>query len=263
MGVPRPRGGRPDPERDAAMRPPADGVRLCARFSIATNRLKYCGPSDAEPLLYRAIVDRVGIGGAGTALLQFEALEPYLMAIGSKHGLEPLDREVVEAYWIGNGLLDGFTRDDFRSILVALGKRGLPRSVAARLERRLPRHPLPHHLFHVGFVGVGAVTGHVETTVPNMESCRPAWARVVKKTNASLVVEKPALAMEDGALALGPAAQETVAYDPRILPKVKAGDHVALHWGWPALVLQPLQLKALKEYTARALEAANEALRAA
>ncbi len=245
------------------MRTVAHGVRLCARFSIATNRLRYCGPSDAEPLLYRAIVRGEGTGDAGKALLRFEALEPYLMAIGSKHGLEPLDREVVEAYWIGNDLLDGFTRDDFRSILVALGKRGLPRSLAARLERRLPRHPLPHHLFHVGFVGVGAVTGHVETTLPNMESCRPSWARVVRKTKDALVVEKPALTMEDGGLALGPVANETVVYDALLLPKVRRGDHVALHWGWPALVLAPLQLKALKEYTARALDAANEALRAA
>lgn len=239
------------------------GVQLCARFSIATNRLKYCGPADAEPSLYRTIVEGADLGASAAALLRFEALEPYLLAIASRHGYDPLDHEVVEAYWIGNRLLDAFTRDDFREIIIALSGRGLPRSVAERLVARLPAHPIPHHAFHVSFVGVGAVTGHVETTVPNMESCRPAWARVAKVGEGSLVVEKPALTMEGGRLALGPPAQRTVKYDPRTLPKVRAGDHVALHWNWPALVLSPAQLEGLKEYTARSLEAANEALRTA
>jgi hypothetical protein len=238
------------------------GVQLAARFSIATNRLKFCGPADAEPSLYRTIVEGRDLAASSEALLRFEALEPYLLAIGAKHGYEPLDHDVVEAYWIGNRLLDAFTRDDFRQILVALSERGLPRAVAERLAARVPEHPIPHHAFHVTFVGVGAVTGHVETTVPNMESCRPAWARVSRVSKDSLVVEKPSLAMDDGRLLLGPSTLHTVKYDPRILRRVKAGDHVALHWGWPALVLSSAQLEWVKEYTARSLEAANEALRA-
>ncbi len=238
------------------------GVQLAARFSIATNRLKYCGPADAEPTLYRAIVEGTGLEAAEQVLSRFEALEPYLRAIAEKHGRDPFDREVVEAYWIGNSLLDAFTREDFAALLDRLVGRGLPKPFATQLASRLPRHPLPHHMFHVAFVGVGMVTGHVETTLPNMESCRPGWGEVLRVDEGSLTIEKIPLEAEKGHLGLGPPKEETLAYDPRVLPGVRLGDHVAIHWGWPALKLEPPQLEKLKQYTARSLEAANEALAA-
>ncbi len=236
------------------------GVQLAARFSIATNRLKYCGPADAEPALFRTIVDGTDLDASRTALLKFEALEPYLTAIAAKHGLDPLDADVVEAYWIGNELLEDFTRDDFRGILDVLAHRGLPRSMAEAFAAHLPERPLPHHTFHVGFVGVGNVTGHVKTTLPNMEACRPAWARVLHAAGGKLEVEKPALAYDRGRLRIGAAVRETLAYDRRFLPAVRKGDHVALHWNWPALKLTDGQLTNLKEYTLRSLDAASEAL---
>ncbi len=236
------------------------GVQLAARFSIATNRLKYCGPAEAEPALFRTIVKGKDLSDSRELLLRFEALEPYLTAIAAKHGLDPLDHDVVEAYWIGNELLDDFTREDFRGILDVLARRGLPKSMADAFAAHLPQRPLPHHVFHVSYVGVGNVTGHVKTTLPNMEACRPAWARVLRVLGAELEVEKPALAYDRGRLHVGAAVREKVAYDPLVLPKVEEGDHVALHWNWPALVLEDRQLANLKEYTERSLASANEAL---
>ncbi len=236
------------------------GVQLAARFSLATNRLKYCGPAEAEPVLFRTIVEGKDLEASRTNLLRFEALEPYLAAIAAKHGLDPLDHDVVEAYWIGNELLDDFTREDFRGILDALTHRGLPRTMAETFAAHLPQRPIPHHTFHVSFVGVGNVTGHVKTTLPNMEACRPAWARVLRVAKRELEVEKPALTYTRGRLAVGGSVRESLAYDPRILPKVRKGDAVAVHWNWPALVLSDGQLANLKAYTERSLAAADEAL---
>ncbi len=238
------------------------GVQLAARFSIATNRLKYCGPADAEPALFRTITEGKDFDASRTALLRFEALEPYLTAIAAKHGKDPLDHDVVEAYWIGNDLLDGLTRKDFRGILETLTRRGLPRTMADALAAHLPDRPLAHHAFHVSYVGVGNVTGHVKTTLPNMESCRPAWARVLRVAKGELEIEKPPLAYEGGRLRIGKPVRETVAFDPRVLPGVAKGDHVALHWNWPALALTDGQLVNLKEYTERSLTAASDALAA-
>ncbi len=236
------------------------GVQLAARFSIATNRLKYCGPADAEPALFRTIVEGEDLDASRRALLRFEALEPYLSAIAAKHGRDPLDHDVVEAYWIGNELLDDFTREDFRGILDVLARRGLPKSMADALAARLPEHPLPHHVFHVAFVGVGNVTGHVKTTLPNMESCRPAWARVLRRTPGELEVERHPLTYVRNRLGIGGPVRDTIAYDPRFLEGVRKGSHVALHWSWPALILDGRQLSHLKEYTERSLDAANESL---
>lgn len=237
-----------------------DGVQLGARFSIATNRLKFCGPADAEPRLYRAITEGTEVGRARAALARFEALVPYLEAIAAKHGLDPFDHDVVEAYWIGNRLLDAFERGDFVALLAALTRRGLPRSIASRLEANLPDRPLPHHAFHVCFVGVGAVTGHVPTTLANMEACRPAKGRVERVDGGSLTVRHPRLGWTDGALRLAETVEERLAFDPRVLPGLSAGDHVALHWGWPAVRLTAEQADRLERYTERSLSAASEAL---
>ncbi len=236
-----------------------DGVSLCARFSIATNRLQYCGPRDAEPNLYGAITAGSHLPEARAALSRFEALYPYLAAIAAKTSLDPFDERVVEAYWIGNELLDRFDREDFRRLLRALGRRGLPRSTLERLEAHLPPRPIPHHVFHVAYVGVGEVTGHVETTVSNIEQCRPSAGTVLEKGTEFLEVERTRLRLSNGRLEFGPAERSRLRYDATMLPRLGLGDRVALHWDLPALVLSPEQDRALARYTKESLDEANTA----
>ena len=237
-----------------------NGVALCARFSIATNRLQYCGPRDAEPALYAAITENRELDRARDALRRFEALNPYLEAIGAKHGLDPFDSAVVEAYWVGNDLLEKFDREDFLRILDALVRRGLPRSTAARLSGLLPDHPIPHHAFHVAFVGVGEVTGHVETTLANMEACRPAWATVTSIDGTAVGLRGPTLGLRGGRVTLENEVERSVRFDPAILPSLAPGDTVAVHWSHPALRLTSTQTGLLERYTRRSLDAANQAL---
>ena len=237
-----------------------NGIQLAARFSLATNRLRYCGPEEAEVHFLRAISEGADLDGAANALSRFEALAPYLQAIAAKHGRRPFDFDVVEAYWIGNELLDSFTREDFRAILAELGKRGLPRSIVARLSSRLPEHPFPHHAFHVMFVGVGAVSGKVETTLDNMEKCRPGWGRVDHREDDRAVLDEPRLLLHDGRLRLDGPERTVHALDPRLLPAVGPGDWVALHWGLPVAILTGSQRDQLESYTGRAIEATNGAL---
>ncbi len=238
-----------------------DGVALCARFSIATNRLAYCGPADAEPALYDAIVRGEGSPRAREALSRFEALMPYLEAIGAASGRDPFDPEVVRAYWLGNELTEAVDRTGFAALLEALSRRGLPRPLARRLASQLPERPMAHHVFHVAYVGVGAVTGHVPTTVANIEACRPALARVRGIDGGHLRVDGPAAHVQGGRLELVGNAERTLAWDPRVLPGLAVGEPVAVHWSWPALRLAPGEAAALERWTSRALDAANDGLR--
>ena len=237
-----------------------DGVALCARFSLATNRLAYCGPADAEPALYEAIVTGRGSPRAREALSRFEALMPYLEAIGAATGRDPFDREVVEAYWVGNGLLEAVDRGRFRALLEALTRRGLPPSIARRLAEHLPANPLAHHAFHVSFVGVGAVTGHVPTTVPNIESCRPALATVAAVRDGELEVTGPTVRASGPRLELAGALRRSLRYDPKVLEGPRSGSRVVVHWSWPALLLGDREASELERWTARSFAAANEAL---
>ena len=236
-----------------------EGFQLCARFSLVTNRRRYCGPADAPSVLYRAIVDGSGRAEAEAALSRFEALFPYLDRLAKAHGLSPFDREVVEAYWIGNRLLDAFPREGFAAILDDLRGRGLPGFVARDLSGAMQNRPLPHHAFHVAFVGVGAVTGHVPTNVENMDSCRPSWAEVISVDGPDrLVVRVRPLEVDQGALRLGAPVERVISFDPAICPGLRESDVVAVHWGWATMRLGPDQLRRLEEYTLRSLEAANE-----
>jgi len=237
-----------------------NGIQLGARFSLATNRLRYCGPADAEGHFLRAITEGTDFEATANALSQFEALSPYLRAIAAKHGRTPFDFDVVEAYWIGNNLLDSFTREDFHAILAELGKHGLPRSIVAVLSSRLPDHPFPHHAFHVMFVGVGAVTGRVETTLDNMEKCRPGWGRVDHLDDGRIVVNRSPLCLEHGRLRLGEPERCAQLLDRRLLPRVEPGDWVASHWGLPVAILTEAQRDCLAAFTARSIDAANGAL---
>lgn len=239
-----------------------DGVQLCARFSLATNRLDYCGPTGAHQNLYRAATEARGIDQARADLARFEALMPYLETIGLKHGLDPFEFRVVEAYWVGNELLDAFGPEDFRQLLERLVRRGLPKGLARRLADHLPEHPIPHHAFHVSFVGVGNVTGHVETTLANMESCRPGFGTVVRIDGEQFTYSGPPLQFEDGRLGLGADRPHDARLDSMLTPRLQPGDAIAIHWGLPAMVLDPTQLTNLRRYTAASLEAATEALRA-
>lgn len=236
-----------------------DGAALGARFSIATNRLQYCGPADAAPALYAAIVGGERSEAARAQLRGFEALMPYLELLARHHGLDPFDERVVEAYWLGNELLDGFAPAEFATLFEGFVRRGMPRSIAARLAEHLPEGALPHHAFHVSYVGVGTVTGHAETTLRNIERCRPSWGEVVGRTEHELQVAKPTARLEGDRLDVGGRELVTVRYDPRVVPDAVPGATVAMHWEWPALVLSAAQARALAVATERSFAAANAA----
>jgi len=236
------------------------GVPLGARFSLVTNRLGYCGPPDAGSALYRAATEGTDLERAGASLLAFEALAPYLRALGRRHGLDPLHREVVEAYWIGNRLLDAFTADDFAPILDALARRGLPASSARWLREHLPSGAFPHHAFHVAFVGVGAVTGHAPTNLPTMERCRPAWATVRSVGPGTATIARPSVTLGAGGFAWSAPTTSTVPVDPKLLPGLAAGETVAVHWDTPVLRLTPAEAEALERYSRRAFELAGPSL---
>ena len=83
---------------------PTSGPVLFARYAFGPNRLGYCGPDAVEELFGEGT-----IGGDDGALRElarsFEGAWPYLELIARANGLaDPLDRRVVEAYWLGNPL---------------------------------------------------------------------------------------------------------------------------------------------------------------
>jgi hypothetical protein len=229
-----------------------DGVALCARFSLATNRLDYCGPRDAAPRLYRAIVDGADLSLARRDLERFEALYPYLEALGVKHGLDPFDARVVEAYWIGNELLDHVPRHDFGS---SIDERFRRRAGAAwrRIDDTIP-DGVANHSYHVLRVmpWAGLVRdGIVDEPLRIVDRCRISWAEVLPDVtpDGRVLVRRTPLVWSGSRLVHGEPVVEPV--DSPI--PVEPGDVVAVHWDWICERLDARQLAWLRRVTDRQL----------
>jgi len=243
----------------------ASGPVVFARYAYPPNRLGLCGPDDAPTLLASALANQE------TELRQlargFEGAYPYLRLIGEANDRpDPLDRRVVEAYWIGNELTGHVPA---RALHRDLTERFRPR-VAQRdwrwLEATLAAGSRPHHAFHVleiypraGLMRSGQVGPLLET----MNRCRIRWGRVLEVTGNQLLVASRQLELADGRLQLGAERPEVVdawRSEGGLLGGVAPGDDVALHWGWACDRLGARQCTSLQRWTAAALASANAAI---
>src|SRR5580693_7950991 len=79
---------------------------MFVRYAYPPNALGYCGPADFAAFREYAVAGVVDRGLVRLARA-FGGAWPYLELIAAGCGIgDPLDRRVVEAYWVGNDLLD-------------------------------------------------------------------------------------------------------------------------------------------------------------
>lgn len=242
------------------------GPVLFARYAFGPNRLGYCGPDDASELFGEAT------GGGNLAALrhnaeQFEGAYPYLQLIARANGLEdPLDARVVEAYWLGNPLLERVT------------PRLLGESLDVRFRRRLrgdgwrwladkPNDgALPMHAFHVldVFPRLGLLrSGATDEALKVMDSCRVRWGRVLERDADFLVVSAVPLIQVAGKLRLGAARVERIRGwqdGSGFIGDVTTGDVVSIHWDWACETLNAKRLGALQRWTRREIGIANRTI---
>ncbi|HET7768163.1 MAG TPA: DUF6390 family protein, partial [Chloroflexota bacterium] len=212
-----------------------DGRLFSLGFSLMPNRLGYCGGPDQGELRDYYVAGHADTG-LDRLLHKFEGAMPYLRLIAGASGVaDPLHADVVEAYWIGNSLLDRAQPAElYRSLEERFKGRVSPRALELLLGK-VPAGARPHHNFHVfdTYLRTGTLPAGLET----LEQCRIGWGTVVALTPQQLTVLTPPLVWEGHHLALGPPQPRTLRrqVDGHIaLPDLQVGDEVALHWGWPA-----------------------------
>jgi hypothetical protein len=243
---------------------PNAGPLLFARYAYPPNALGYCGADDAPTLLQRTSAASVDLDLRRT-LRTFEGAWPYLELIAHANAIaDPLDAAVVEAYWIGNGLLDHV---DARLMSASLEERFRPRlglgwdplGAAAGAGAR------PHHSFHVlgVFPYVGLLrAGVVDEPLTVLDRCRIRWGRVVALGVGSADVSSRPLEWDGRRLRLGAERVEraTTTLDGATLTRPLAiGDWCSLHWDWVCDRLDDAQVRQLRARTAQSLAAANDA----
>jgi len=240
------------------------GALLFARYAYPPNALGLCGADSPRTLLEYGDA-HASDGGLAELARTFDGAWPYLTLIAGANGIaEPLDPRVVEAYWVGNELLERVRPGD------------LARHVDERFRGRLGRggeHVFdvvaagapPHHCFHVFAVypWLGLLrTGVVDQPLHVLDQCRTTPAVVCSVDGDSLEVLARPLLWDAAAavLRLGEQAARTVRWRADGLAFVRLpspGDHVSLHWDFVCDVLTLQAAQALGRATDRALHAVN------
>ena len=131
------------------------GAKLALRYGYVPCRLGFCGPEDKEEkkIIMNYLYGKDKLEFAARKILKkFKGAYPYYQLIAKSNKISnPLDYEVVEAYWIGNVLLDKIGTSELKKMMtekfLPMGKISL-----AKIEN-LPPQSIAYHNFHALFVG--------------------------------------------------------------------------------------------------------------
>jgi len=232
------------------------GPLLFARYALPPNDRGLCGPADNAALRGYATA---GLTGPDLRRLagQFAGAWPYLQLIAGTSAIaDPLDRRVVEAYWVGNSLLDNVRVAEYGTFLDERFRRRAGRGWEP-IAATIPSGALPHHSFHVFCVypWTGLLRdGRSEPALHVLDSCRVSWGRVV--TADPMVVERRPLTWDGRLLALGPPVLCQV--EAGFVTGLRPGEWVSLHWNCVCDRLTLARLQALRRYSARHLQLVND-----
>ena len=240
---------------------PLDGMVRFIRYGFMPNRLRYCG-GDENRLLFDHAVEEVVDGGLKGHLQKFTGALPYLQLIARANGIaDPFDPRVVDAYWIGNDLLDRVeVRQLHDSLLERYGKQLQGRTRDLVLGKA-PAGARPHHSFHV--LDIHSRVGELGQSLSTMDHCRVSWGTVVEVAGGELVVDRVPMLLELGKLVLGRPVRERVMrqIDGRgFVDDARVGDVVSIHWGWACEVLSSTRHRCLERYTRHHLAIASRTI---
>ena len=191
---------------------------------------------------------------------------PYLRKISeANHIADPFDTAVVEAYWIGNHLLEGVSEKQVYAHLKDSLKldKSLKVKEFRQLEEKIGAGTRLHHSFHV--FNVWKRTGNDSSyhTLESMDKCRISWGKIIAIDGPSIKVLTQPLIMDGrGLLSLGPETEKQIIrklHDDYMM-EVTVGDIISMHWDVPCEIITPEQKQYLERYTLLSIHLANQHL---
>ena len=240
----------------------SSGALTFARFAWPPNVLGYCGP-DGQALFEALATDTVE--AAAAVAPRFEGAWPYLEVIAASARItDPLDRRVVEAYWIGNELL---SRVDPARLGDDLSDRFRGRTGAGweNIASSLGAGAVAHHAFHVFVVYPWAGmlrSGPAEPALDVLERCsiRPGTVTAVDDDKA-LVSVRP-LAWDGETFGYGDDVDTwfRLGADGIRVTEARVGERVAVHWDWVCDRLDRMRERRLTRWTAHCRHLAERGL---
>ena len=240
----------------------SQGILRCARYAFMPNKLSFCGPDKNKDLFHYCQAQEVD-QGLDLILKAFQTLYPYLKFIAQTNQIkDPFDERIIEAYWIGNQLLENVSKSRLYNHLLDEQqlKKKLNKKLLKKVVDKIPLGAKPHHSFHV--LSVWKRTGHLDVmhTLNTMDLCRIGWGKIKKINQSNLEVEYQPLAIENDKLKLGTLIRQKILYqisDSGFIKKPRLNQLISFHWGFACEVLNEHQVKNLKKYTEESIQLVN------
>ena len=194
----------------------------------------------------------------------FAGAWPYLELIAAGCGIrDPLDHRVVEAYWVGNDLLDQVPVTEIGDSMQDRFRHRAGSNFPFLAEGRAGRRgaaPQLRGLLRVPWTGLLGDDRKAKHALMVLDRCRIRWGKVTAVAGRPGHRRVPAAVLGRRLLTLGEPATETarLALDgSAIAHGIGAGDWVSLHWDWICDRLTQRQLRALRGFTLRHLDLVN------
>jgi len=246
-----------------------DGALLAARYAFMPNKLRYCG-GDANSELFHYLNEGESDDGLKGILGEFAAMFPYLKLIADANKIfDPFNYRVVEAYWIGNELLENVSMKDlYRHMVDGQNlKKKFKLDTLEKVFGKLRVGAKPHHSWHVLNIPKSKTHYPVEHTLETMDECRISWGKVKETKNQgsnetagkTMIQYKP-LVVEEGRIGLGETIDKEVwseVNDQAFVGGLKQGDWISTHWGWLCDKLTETQVANLEKWTQHNLNLVN------
>lgn len=239
------------------------GPELFARYAYPPNERGYCGPDDPAGLLEAGTPE--ADADVARRAREFEGAWVYLELIARAVGIsDPLDARVVEAYWLGNDLLDGIDpgwflaelRDRLRGQVTGQWVSGVPAFVDA---------VHPHHAFHVFAIYPWVGLLHRDAVVPRaiLDQCRIKTGTIESVDGPRARVAVRPLTWDGHCLRIGDVETLDVRWSDNgrsLIAGVQVGDKVSVHWDWVCDVIDEARAAVLVEYEHRQIAVTNRML---
>jgi len=235
------------------------GIKIASLYGFYPHRLGFCGTQEntAKKILLNYLSrKKVSEKKVRKVLKTFIGSFSYYKLIAKSNKIkDPFNEKVVKAYWLGNKLLENVPINSLKEmILKEFSKPGLlSKKLAEKKTKKIPNNSIPHHSFHV--LVIGSVTGKVTLKNNLLDFCRIGWGKVIEikkeknKNRKKVIIEYQPLKKRKKKYFLGKPIRKTVFWDKKIIPEVKIGNNVAIHWNHIVQVLNAKDLANLKKYT--------------
>jgi len=231
-----------------------DSIKLASIYLFNPKRINYQVEELPDRKLYDYILGKEKKSEAEKILKKSTAVMLFLELIARKNKKKAFDSDVIEAYFIGNELLDNVNFVDMKKMIEKdFVKLGLKVEIVKLLVKNLPKKAIPSFNFQIMHASI------LNKEIPmlsNINDSRISFGRVIKLFDEKMLVAYNPLEKSKIFSVKNPVKKEII-YDKEFLKDIKENDFVSIKQNFALQKLTKKQVDNVEKYTNKVIEALN------